>query len=341
MKNFKYNTTAEDLKTLFSESADVKRVLMPPSGTIAIVEFPNKVQAKTSFSKFAYRKYKDSVLFLERAPSDIFISPGSEPKQSVANADQVPADDFQNAAAELAQEEADDQIETSTLFVRNLSFATTSERLREMFKPLEGLLSARVKTRADPKREGNTLSMGFGFLEFQTNDQARAAFLAMNGYMLDGHELQIKASHKGLDAAAERRLEDKTKRQKQRKSRIIIKNLPFEASKKDVRNLFGSYGQVKAVRLPKTSGNSSRGYAFADFTNALQAEKAMELGKTHLLGRKLVLEYAAGEPEDPEKEIEKMQEKIGRQSNSIALQRLTASDRKRFNAGDAEEASEV
>jgi multiple RNA-binding domain-containing protein 1 len=50
----------------------------------------------------------------------------------------------------------------------------------------------------------------------------------MNGYSLDNHQLQIKASHKGADAAEERRKEDAAK--KAGGTKIIIKNLPFEAS---------------------------------------------------------------------------------------------------------------
>lgn len=50
----------------------------------------------------------------------------------------------------------------------------------------------------------------------------------MDGYSLDGHALQIKASHKGADAAEERRKEDAAK--KAASTKIIIKNLPFEAS---------------------------------------------------------------------------------------------------------------
>jgi hypothetical protein len=57
----------------------------------------------------------------------------------------------------------------------------------------------------------------------------------MDGHDLEGHKLQIKASHKGADAAEERRNEDAAK--KAASTKIIIKNLPFEAS---VRSLYYS-----------------------------------------------------------------------------------------------------
>jgi multiple RNA-binding domain-containing protein 1 len=49
----------------------------------------------------------------------------------------------------------------------------------------------------------------------------------MDGRDVEGHKLQIKASHKGADAAEERRKEDAAK--KAASTKIIIKNLPFEA----------------------------------------------------------------------------------------------------------------
>jgi multiple RNA-binding domain-containing protein 1 len=227
---------------------------------------------------------------------------------------------------------ASEAIDTSTLFVRNLNFSTTSALLTETFKPLDGFMSARVNTKTDPKKPGQVLSMGFGFLEFRSKAQAQAALKSMDGYVLEDHKLLIKASHKGLDAAEERRKEDRAKKVAGRRTKIIIKNLPFEATKKDVRALFGSYGKLRSVRVPKKFDHSARGFAFADFITAREAENALEaLKDTHLLGRRLVLEFAAGDALDAEEEIEKMQKKVGSQVNIVALQKLTGGGRKKFN----------
>lgn len=329
VKNFSYGTTREDLSALFGQYGELARVLIPPTGTIAIVEFRQAPAARSAFSGLAYRKFNDSVLFLEKAPKDLFTSDGlQEPARDAADT-KAPNDASHESTA-------DEPIQTTTLFVRNLNFKTTSQRFLEAFKPIEGLVSARVKTKTDAKRSDQVLSMGFGFLEFQTSEQAKAALSAMDGYELDGHRLLIRASHKGHDAAQERRREDQDMRKKNKKSKIIIKNLPFEASKKDVRELFRSYGQLRAVRLPKKFDNTRKGYAFAEFTTPREAHSAIgALRDTHLLGRRLVLDFAAGEAEDPEKEIEKMQQKVGKQSNNMALRKLTAaSERKKFVADD-------
>lgn len=334
VKNFSYGTKSEELKNLFEPYGHLTRLLMPPSGTIAILEYDQPEQARSAFGSLAYRKFKDSILFLEKAPKGLFdkdsgseVVPGAEVQKSRPSAKDL-----------LEKDGPQETVNTPTLFVRNLSFSTTTQRLRETFQPLDGLLSARVKTKSDPKKPGQVLSMGFGFLEFQTKELAQAALLAMDGYKLDGHELLIRASHRAIDAADERRKEDLAKKTAGKKTKIIVKNLPFEASRKDVRSLFGSYGQLRSVRMPKKFDSSTRGFAFAEFAAAREAENAMDaLKDTHLLGRRLVLEFAAEEAVDPEQEIEKMQQKVGKQADKVALQKLTGSARKRFNVEGVDE----
>lgn len=337
VKNFAYGTRAEELTKLFEPYGKILKVLLPPSGTIAIVEFEHPQGAQSAFRSLAYRKFKDSVLFLEKAPNTVFFAGTNEP-QTGRNHQEPPGDKIPSKSHFLEVGGQHMEILTSTLFVRNLNFSTTSDRLRKVFEPLDGFASATVKMKADPRRPGNFLSMGFGFLEFQSKEHAQAAMLAMDKYVLDGHELLIRASHKAIDAADERRKEDRAKKLAGRKTKIIIKNLPFEASKKDVRMLFSSYGQLRSVRVPKKFDSSTRGFAFADFVTAREAENAMgALKDTHLLGRKLVLDFATEDAADPEEEIVKMQKKVGNQANRVALQRLASAGRRKFNIEGSEE----
>ena len=338
VKNFPYGTTLEELRTLFAESGPVLRVLMPPSGTIAIVQFSQANHAKAAFGKLAYRRIKDSVLFLEKAPKDIFSS--DAPAQATQPSDRPSAVAQKLNVNDLLSrgDRADEEVETTSLFIRNLNFATTTSRLAEVFGTLDGFVSARVKTKMDPKKPGQTLSMGFGFAEFRSKEQAQAALETMDGYELDNHTLAVKASHRGLDAAEERRREDKAKKAAGQRTKIIVKNLPFQATKKDVRALFGTYGQLRSVRVPKKADYSTRGFAFADFVTSREAENALNaLKDTHLLGRRLVLDFAEADAVDAEEEIEKMQRKVGRQVNKVALQKLTGGGRKKLNIGDEEE----
>ena len=85
-------------------------------------------------------------------------------------------------------------------------------------------------------------------------------------------------------------------------NKLIIRNLPFEASKQELRELFRPFGQVKRVTIPRKMGNgantagTSRGFGFIEYMSKQDAQRAMEsLQNTHLYGRHLVLEYAKDE----------------------------------------------
>ena len=324
VKNFPFGVTTEDLKQVFEPFGQVSRVLLPPTGTIAVIQYSEPGIASQALKQVAYKNFKGSVLFLEKAPQGLFGQQGSQQVKSSAISQDV------NKGTESVPGSSSDAA-SSTLFVRNLNFTTTTSRLTELFQPLAGFLSARVKTKTDLKRPGEILSMGFGFVVFRSAAEAQAAMSVLNGHKLDDHELVIKISHRSTDAAEEGRREDIARKVESKSTKIIIKNLPFEASKRDIRALFGAYGQLRSVRVPKKFDNSTRGFAFADFMNAKEAENAIEaLTNTHLLGRRLVLEFATGDTIDPEDEIRAMEQKVSHQTDTIHLNKMTGSTRTKF-----------
>jgi multiple RNA-binding domain-containing protein 1 len=299
---------------------------------MALVEFAAASHGRAAFDALKYSRVGSSILFLEKAPEDVFTS---APSATVAAALAAFAPDNSKQSklttADLLEGTPNADVDTSTLFVRNLNFTTTNDVLRDAFSPLSGFLSAKVKTKPDPKRSGQILSMGFGFIEFRSKEDAQAALAAMNGYSLEGFKLDVRPSQKTLDEGAARRKQDKAKAAAMHQTKVVVKNLPFEATKKDVRTLLGSYGQLRSVRVPRKFDNSTRGFAFAEFTTPLEAANAMAaLKDTHLLGRRLHIDYATVDAVDAEAEIEAMQKKVGAQVDKLALQKLVGPGRKKF-----------
>ncbi|KAJ5893377.1 Multiple RNA-binding domain-containing protein 1 [Penicillium taxi] len=335
VKNFSYGVKFGDLKTLFEPYGKIIRLLMPPSGTIAIVEFARPDEAQKAFKGLAFKKVGDSILFLEKAPKNLF-DPNAVP--TVVEPELKGKSHGFSTSDTFAAEDTDAPAFTSTLFVKNLNFTTTNEKFLELFRPLDGFITGRIKTKTDPKRPGQTLSMGFGFVEFKSKTQAQAAQTAMDGYKLDQHELVIRSSHKGMDAAEERRREDTAKKVAAKRTKIIIKNLPFQTTKKDIWSLFGAYGQLRSVRVPQKFDRTARGFGFADFVSAREAENAMDaLKNTHLLGRRLVLEFVNEEAVDAEEEIARIEKKVGEQVDRVKIQQLTGPGRTKFSVGGQDE----
>ena len=75
------------------------------------------------------------------------------------------------------------------LFIGGLAFATSTERLREVFAAAGHVESAAVVTDRDTGR-----SRGFGFVEMSTTEEADQAIAQFNGKELDGRQLLVEKS---------------------------------------------------------------------------------------------------------------------------------------------------
>ena len=327
VKNIPYGTSAEAIREMFESHGELSRVLIPPAGTIAVVEFVHPDEAARAFKAVAYRRLGNTIVYLEKGPIGMF-------KESTSTI----AEDGSTAVVSSGvkpviipdDEDAADEPQTSiaggtTLFVKNLAFSTTSERLDRAFRGLPSFAFARVQMKPDPKNPGGKLSMGYGFVGFKDVEGTKRALKSMQGYILDGHSLSVRLAGRGVEEPTE----GKNKTGGKSSTKMIVKNVPFEASKKDIRELFGyvipawsfsrtqlslpasahsAHGQLRSVRLPKKLDHRSRGFAFLEFASKHEAENAFNLLQhTHLLGRHLVLQWA----EEIEHDVDALRKKAG------------------------------
>ncbi|KAG6828468.1 hypothetical protein H0H92_007834 [Tricholoma furcatifolium] len=315
VKNIPYGTSAEQIQELFepyAEEGGLKRVLVPPAGTMAVVEYARADEAMKGFKAVAYRRLGNSVVYLEKAPAGVFLEGASVesdkgPAPSYVGGKRIPE---QDGGEDGAPDDADAGEQSiaggATLYVKNLAFSTTQERLTKTFRHLPSFAFARVQTKPDPKRPEARLSMGYGFIGFKDPESARKAMGSLQGFVLDGHSLSVKFAARGADEETGKGKEKSVGGK--RTTKMIVKNVPFEATKKDIQALFGSHGSLKSVRLPRKFDHRTRGFAFLDFVSRAEAENAYAaLRHTHLLGRHLVLEWA----EEGEQDVEALRKKAG------------------------------
>uniref|UniRef100_A0A0K0E0N2 RNA-binding protein 19 n=1 Tax=Strongyloides stercoralis TaxID=6248 RepID=A0A0K0E0N2_STRER len=184
--------------------------------------------------------------------------------------------------------------DNARVFVKNLNFETTDETLYKEFSKKYNVHSATVSRKIDVKTQKHTLSMGFGFVQFYTNEDAIDAVKTLQGMLIDGHSIELKLS-----------IKEKENNEKQRKgvdqndqgdcTKIMVRNISFAASIKEIRALFQSFGNVKDVRIPKKMGSGGhRGFGFVEYMSKSEAKHAFEslVHSTHFYGRRLVLEWA-------------------------------------------------
>lgn len=292
VKNIPADTQVGELENLFKKYGDVGRVLLPPAGVSAIVEFLEPTEAKQAFTKLAYSKFQHVPLYLEWAPMDVFSTPVAEKKQTDKDDQDVLAT---NENENDSCEEEDECIPGCTLFVKNLNFSTAEESLKKAFSKCGSLKSCSISKKKS--RTGTLLSMGYGFVEYTKPEYANKALKLLQHTMLDDHQLELKLSDRVTKSVNPARKLQKAKDQKA--SKILIRNIPFQAKVKEIRELFSTFGEIKSVRLPKKMGGTGthRGFGFVEFLTKQEAKKAFNAlcHSTHLYGRRLVLEWADSE----------------------------------------------
>jgi len=76
--------------------------------------------------------------------------------------------------------------------------------------------------------------------------------------------------------------------------RLIVRNLSFSATEKQIRSAFGKLGKLEEISLPmKPDAKTNRGFCFVQFAESSVAEKAIvELNGTRICGRGVAVDWA-------------------------------------------------
>ncbi|XP_073917239.1 probable RNA-binding protein 19 isoform X2 [Castor canadensis] len=323
-KNLPAGTPAAELQETFGRFGSLGRVLLPEGGVTAIVEFLEPLEARKAFRHLAYSKFHHVPLYLEWAPVGVFSSTapqkkepqdtpaeaaegdkGEQETESVADSETLEGEKAAEKGTEASttemekEEEEEEEDESSpgcTLFIKNLNFSTTEETLKEVFSKAGAVKSCSVSRKKN--KAGVLLSMGFGFVEYRKPEHAQKALRQLQGHIVDGHQLEVRISERATKPAVPSARKKQVPK-KQTTSKILVRNIPFQANHREVRELFSTFGELKNVRLPKkmTGTGAHRGFGFVDFLTKQDAKRAFNAlcHSTHLYGRRLVLEWADSE----------------------------------------------
>ncbi|XP_062987849.1 nucleolin isoform X2 [Elgaria multicarinata webbii] len=159
VNNLSYDATEESLQEVFEKATSIR---MPQNNQgrskgYAFVEFPTAEDAKEALNSCNNTEIEGRTIRLE------FSTPGGQNRNA-------------NARGGFGQQ-------SKTLFVKGLSEDTTEETLRESF---EGSIGARIVTDRDTGS-----SKGFGFVDFGSAEDAKAAKEAMEDGEIDGNKVTL------------------------------------------------------------------------------------------------------------------------------------------------------
>lgn len=168
----------------------------------------------------------------------------------------------------------EDGDECALLHVRELYWGVKRAELEQTFEPYGTIVSCKVV-----KNPRNGRSRGYGFVEFENVEQARAAKTALNGKELQGRAILILFSKsdgpRPSRAAPKPATKPKTKKapaKRKKTKRIVVKNLSEGTTVEEVENHFAQYGNCQA-KLQKSKQGSF--YSFVTFDTPEEAGKAV------------------------------------------------------------------
>jgi multiple RNA-binding domain-containing protein 1 len=293
-KNLPSNTTVEELREKFAQFGVLDKIVLPPSGVTCLIQFADPSEARKAFKKLAYSKFKHLPLYLEWAPENVFKSKG-EAKQEEEPKPQETAKHEEKAAE--SEDDTPPQ-ENTTLFIKNLGDEATEEKIKDVFKKIGTIHTVQIAKKKSTEDAQLWTPLGYGFIQFKLTASADKALKTMQMVSIDGKSIELKRSDRTLNMPVHAERKSVKKKDQKESTKIMVRNIPFQATANEVRLLFQTFGELKAVRLPKKTGvDQHRGFGFIDFVNKSDAKgayQALHLS-THLYGRRLVLEWAATE----------------------------------------------
>lgn len=161
----------------------------------------------------------------------------------------------------------------NNVYVKNLSESTTDDDLKKTFGEYGTITSAVVMRDADGK------SKCFGFINFESMDDAANAVDALNGKKIDDKEWYVGKAQK----KSERELELKSRFEQTAKEvvdkfqgvNLYVKNLDDTIDDEKLKELFAEYGTITSCKVMRDPSGISRGSGFVAFSSSEEASRAL------------------------------------------------------------------
>ncbi|KAK4986957.1 hypothetical protein LTR66_007730 [Elasticomyces elasticus] len=169
------------------------------------------------------------------------------------------------------------------LYVGNLFFEVKPESLEKEFGKYGTVTNCRIV------QDGNGLSKGFGYVEFQDQQAADQAIKNLDQVIFEGRRLAVQ-----YHVRRQPRTMSQPQAPGQPTKTLFIGNMSFQMSDKDLNDLFREIRNVLDVRvaIDRRTGQP-RGFAHADFIDVASAEKAKAtLESKEVYGRKLRVDFS-------------------------------------------------
>jgi len=173
----------------------------------------------------------------------------------------------------------------TNIYINNVDENVSEEKFRELFTPFGNIKSVIVM-----KDDATGKSKGFGFINFETPEQAEKAVNEMNGKDINGKNIFVGRAQKKAERESE--LKQKFEQikmehlQKYQGVNLYIKNLEDDYDDDKLRAVFINYGTITSAKIMKDSKGNSKGFGFVCFNSPEEATRAVTEMNGKIVGSK-------------------------------------------------------
>ncbi|XP_011026320.1 PREDICTED: polyadenylate-binding protein 3 [Populus euphratica] len=150
----------------------------------------------------------------------------------------------------------------ANVFIKNLDTKIDNKALHETFASFGPVLSCKVAV------DNNGQSKGYGFIQFENEEDAQSAINRLNGMLVNDREVYV--------GPFVRRLERIEANGSPKFTNVYVKNLSETTSDEDLKKIFSSYGAITSAIVMKDQNGKSRGFGFVNFQSPDSAAAAVE-----------------------------------------------------------------
>ncbi|KAI0362132.1 polyadenylate binding protein [Trametes cingulata] len=172
----------------------------------------------------------------------------------------------------------------TNIYVKNIDPEVTQEEFVKLFEPFGKITSAVLQTDDEGK------SRGFGFVNFETHEEAQKAVDALHDSEVRGRKLFVARAQKKAEREEElRRSYEQAKMEKMSKYQgvnLYIKNLEDDIDDDRLRQEFEPFGTITSAKVMRDEKGTSKGFGFVCFSSPDEATKAVAEMNNKMIGSK-------------------------------------------------------
>ncbi|XWS59577.1 hypothetical protein CRYUN_Cryun08bG0134100 [Craigia yunnanensis] len=193
-------------------------------------------------------------------------------------------------------------VKYTNLYIKNLDPDIKEELLQEKFSEFGKIASLVVA------KDENGASRGFGFVNFDSPDDAKRAMEAMNGSPLGSKVLYVARAQKKAEREQilRNQFEEKRKEQimKYKASNVYVKNIDDDVTDEELRDHFSQCGTITSAKLMRDDKGISKGFGFVCFSAPEEATKAVSTFHGYMFHRKPLYVAIAQRKEDRQAQLQ-------------------------------------